>query len=372
MSTKLVHISDIHVARQPRRDLSSDLNYLKAYLRRALPVAGAAGGAALAARLAFHKLDDPKFKKKYAEVMARLRDPDGGWDRRVMGGLLLGLVGASAGLLYNYRREIMKLLVSLRRDRGKLREALLDDLADRQIDAVLISGDLTMVANEAEFESARQFVARIAGLPSSPRVMVLPGNHDVEDAAKRETKAKLDRFYESFKEYMPRHGTPAKLRVGDVTLLGVNSTTVGRGVGTNGRVDADELEFLRKELRAVSRGAKVVGLHHHLRKKGREPRILPLENAEELLAVAREGGAHLIAHGHKHQQYGWAAEGEGPMVRCAGSTTEVTTWRPKEISYRIFDFDGPELMDTDSVRILVRKSGRLDRRETHTGKPVAT
>jgi 3',5'-cyclic AMP phosphodiesterase CpdA len=55
-------------------------------------------------------------------------------------------------------------------------ELLADRLAAGDIDHVIVTGDLTNLALESEFERARQVIARI-GPPS--RVTLIPGNHDL-------------------------------------------------------------------------------------------------------------------------------------------------------------------------------------------------
>jgi 3',5'-cyclic AMP phosphodiesterase CpdA len=354
MTTRVAHISDIHVVKPLLSGASAEIDYLKAYLTRMVPVAGAVGTAAIAAKYFSKKLDDPDFKHRYVEMMNILRDEDGRWDRRFLGGALLGLLGASAGLLYAYRREVMKLLASMHRDRDEIREMLLTDLEKRRPDVVLVTGDLTMVAEESEFALARDFLRRIGAMRSAPVVLAIPGNHDVQDGRRGETAARLDLYNEYMAEFMPGGRCPFVVRMGDAEIYGINSNTVGRGVGTDGRIAAAEMNFLKNELAAPRRRCRVVALHHHLRKYGREPRMPPLENSGELLAAAGEGNVALVAHGHKHALYDWVPEGDHvPHVQCAGSTTAMGIWRPKGLRYRIFVCEKERLLDDNPAPIEV-------------------
>ena len=59
-------------------------------------------------------------------------------------------------------------------EEARIAEGLLDDLASRSPDLVVVSGDLTQRARRHQFLAARAFLDRIA----APR-LVVPGNHDI-------------------------------------------------------------------------------------------------------------------------------------------------------------------------------------------------
>ena len=311
MTLRVAHISDIHVARQPEENAEADVDYLRSYLSRVLPVAGAVGGASVLGRYAWKKLDDKEFRKKYAAMLEQLRSAGEKLDVRMVMGLVVGLLGASMGLAFFYRRELMKLLSVLQyRERREIRELLIKSLDEERPDVVLITGDLTTVASEREFDEARNFVDRIRDLSCHPLVLILPGNHDVEDAKRGEKHARLDTYARTFCDYLPRTIVPLKADLGDVVILGVNSNTVGRGLGTDGRVGSRTMQFLRNELEEGRGRGHLLAVHHHLAKMGHEPRVPHLENAEEVLGLALEGGVPLICHGHKHEHYCWDYSGE--------------------------------------------------------------
>ena len=60
------------------------------------------------------------------------------------------------------------------RDRPELLDPLIEAINDLSPDLVAISGDLTQRARPAQFQEAKDFIARL-----TPPVMVVPGNHDV-------------------------------------------------------------------------------------------------------------------------------------------------------------------------------------------------
>jgi len=59
--------------------------------------------------------------------------------------------------------------------RSDVLAALIDDLGETKPDQVVVTGDLTNIGLESEFEAARAWLARI-GEPD--RVFAIPGNHD--------------------------------------------------------------------------------------------------------------------------------------------------------------------------------------------------
>ncbi len=353
MAFKVAHISDIHVARQPEKSAEADVNYLRSYLKRVMPIAGDLGG--VLTRYAGQKIEEKDFQKNYIKVLEQIRDVGGRIDAKTVIGLSVGLFGASMGLAFIYRRELMKLLSALQyRERKEMREVLLAGLEQERPNVVLVTGDLTTVASETEFHEAKVFLDGIKNLKCKPVVLVIPGNHDVEDARKGEKHARLDTYAKVFSDYLPKSVVPLKADFGEVVIFGVNSNTVGRGLGTDGRVVSRSMEFLKREFATVKGRAKLLAIHHHLAKYGREPRVPPLENARELLEIAEEGGVRLICHGHKHEFYEWRYSGNGKpaedsedaiTVVCAGTSTEATTWKPKKLQFRVFEFDNGALPD---------------------------
>ena len=391
MALRLAHISDIHVARQPVEKAEADVEYLRSYFSRVLPAAGAVGGASVLARFAWKRLNDKEFLKRYAGLMEQLRGAGEKLDAKIVIGLVMGLFGVSMGFAFVYRRELMKLLSSLQyRERRELRQLLLASLREERPDVILVTGDLTTVASEEEFYEAKNFLDSMVKLECNPIVLVIPGNHDVEDAAKGEKHARLDTYATVFSDYLPRSVVPLKADFGDVVVFGINSNTVGRGLGTDGRVGTKTMEFLKKELVGDKNKSKIIGVHHHLVRYGREVRVPPLENANEFLKTAQEGGVELICHGHKHDLYTWRYNGEPDgaeepsskntnhegaiTIACAGASTEVTTWRPKKLRYRIFEFDNGRMVDSQGVTItkevVINKSRKKEKQDkAKDGRP---
>ena len=134
----------------------------------------------------------------------------------------------------------------------------------------------------------------------------------------------------------------------------MNSCTPGKGFGTRGCIGQEQLAELEVLLAGAESGPRVLVLHHHLRRRGRlDPGMPPLDDASELLDIARRHDVRLILHGHQHTLY--RDEDASLPMACAGSTTLGGERRRSRPGYRIFELedDGgvpaiPEVIGLDS------------------------
>jgi len=171
-------------------------------------------------------------------------------------------------------------------------------------DAVLMSGDLTATALEAEFEKARAALNPV--LERFP-TLVLAGNHDVYTwRAARERR--IARYFEP---WMGLGGDPegiARLDVGPVTILGLDPNRPG--VLSSGRLPAEQLEGLAEALAGDALAERVVLLALHYPVLDRHGEVYDglnhgLRNARELIAVLEAAPKRPVAivHGHEHHGY---------------------------------------------------------------------
>jgi len=80
-------------------------------------------------------------------------------------------------------------------DHLQLLSILDEDLGQRNIDYLVVSGDLSDRCNEAGYESAREFLCQLQARRSVPqaRTILVPGNHDVErDLASYELRDRIE------------------------------------------------------------------------------------------------------------------------------------------------------------------------------------
>lgn len=171
-------------------------------------------------------------------------------------------------------------------------------------DAVLISGDLTATALEAEFEQARAALDPV--LERFP-TLVLSGNHDVYTRG----AARERRIARYFGPWMGQDGDPgalARLDVGHVTILGLDPNRPG--ILSSGRLPPEQLERLAEALAGEALADRNVLLALHYPVLDRHGGFYDglnhgLRNARELAAVLAAAPRKPIAivHGHEHHGY---------------------------------------------------------------------
>lgn len=201
----------------------------------------------------------------------------------------------------------------------EIMEALVADLRGDPPDHLVVSGDLTNLAFEAEFERARGYIDAI-GLPPE-RVSLIPGNHDTYTRG-----SYRERLLEAaFADYLggPDVTWPRKQVREGVAFVSTTSCVPTPWFRAWGRMGAEQLARVGALLREES-GFKVVLVHHPPLLWNGEPDRPSHGNKDgaELLRVCREGGAHMLLCGHVHRNYSYVLEG-GLRIECAGSATEA-------------------------------------------------
>jgi len=169
-------------------------------------------------------------------------------------------------------------------------DALVQEINDRPVDLVAISGDLTQRARPSEFDAATDMLQRF-----EPPVIVVPGNHDVYPWWRpvRRLLTPLRR-YESMvsANLTPDHITD------NIAVLGINSAH-GRTI-KGGRIGSSERHAIRRFFQGMEDRFKVLVLHHHLTQiQALGPHDVARQ-AEATLNVAADAGVNLILCGHLH------------------------------------------------------------------------
>lgn len=190
------------------------------------------------------------------------------------------------------------------------------------LDAVVLTGDLTAQALEAEFELARHDLDPVlTRLPT----FVQAGNHDVYTRGAHRS----DRIADTFGPWLHRRpGDPvARLDVGPVTVLGLDASRPHWTA--SGRVPADQLARLAGLLADPELADRqvIVALHYPvLDRRGDlyDGWAHGLRNAAALAAVLREAPHPPVAvlHGHKHHGYRVSLprpDGAVPLFDCGAS-----------------------------------------------------
>ncbi|QDX41107.1 metallophosphoesterase [Salarchaeum sp. JOR-1] len=181
--------------------------------------------------------------------------------------------------------------------------AAVEDMAGRDLDAVLSPGDLTKDGELWNYET-------VDGILESLDVpfYAVPGNHDVRKDGDDHDTPSLDRFVE---QYTPG-SLPFRADVGDVTVVGLNSSGGDDRLldSHEGDVPPEQLDFLRDAL--AEEGPVFVLMHHnlpptydqlrsHRDEVEAEMAIPPItRNTDDLVDALATGTDPVVLTGHLH------------------------------------------------------------------------
>lgn len=221
--------------------------------------------------------------------------------------------------------------------------------------AVLFAGDLTGDGQPDSFDIVDSLLEDV-----NEQWVAVPGNHDVPKS--------FDTHDPPATPFGARYGgLPASVEVGPVTVLGMNSASMGDGSLRStwgGKLGAQNRRWLRDQLDSVE--TPVVTFHHNVGAlpdaPGGKYRNFQLQDANAVADILSSHDVPLVITGHHHV----------PAIQDHGPTTEVLA--PAVCSY-------PNAMlcvDIDQHGAVVRMVPLADqaevaaaRRAAVTGKPLA-
>jgi len=230
-----------------------------------------------------------------------------------------------------------------------LEAAVAELVLARDIDHVVVTGDLTNLALESEFARARELLSPLSG-----RLSVIPGNHDVYTrGAQRSRRFEAyfgdwmwgdgaDRHYPWLKSFGPQDG--------GVALLGFSSAVARLPFLATGVVSRAQLARLDALVAsgALQGRTPVALVHHNLHARGfRKDNMHGLSDREAFLAALSKAGVKLLLHGHTHVAHRMHAH--GLEVIGSGSSTWASE-DPRHIArYNVYDV-GPAGLEAVEIR----------------------
>jgi 3',5'-cyclic AMP phosphodiesterase CpdA len=202
-------------------------------------------------------------------------------------------------------------------------------------DLVVISGDFTQRARTEQFAEACRFLKRLQ--KSGHEVLGVPGNHDVPlyDVLRR-FLSPLSRY----RRFIDDSLCPF-VELPGIAVLGIN--TARSLTFKDGRINQDQVEFIRNTFARTSTGLfRILVTHHPLFALKVGEKMTPAIGRQGLaLDAVQDAGVDLLLAGHNHQaETHWASDlvtrAGGALVVQAGTATS-TRVRDQKQSFNTID-----------------------------------
>jgi 3',5'-cyclic-AMP phosphodiesterase len=196
--------------------------------------------------------------------------------------------------------------------------AAVDAVNERELDGVVIAGDLTRNGVPAEFDLFDDLA------DFEPPMVAVPGNHDFPTTFDEQTSLPIPEFE---RRYTP-NGLPFRVRLGDLEVIGLDSHAAmpdSPATTWDGRVRAEQLIWLDETLAETDADRTIVVVHHNLPATGRlyeryrtelpvAGEVPGFSNPEPLVGLLVEHDVALVVTGHLHF----------PAIERADGITELT------------------------------------------------
>jgi 3',5'-cyclic AMP phosphodiesterase CpdA len=237
----------------------------------------------------------------------------------------------------------------------ELAPTLAPELAEQNLDLVVISGDFTQNGTEDEFRVARAFIDSL----HAP-VFAVPGNHDVPQL---NLVRRLVSPYAYYRKYIDANLEPF-VEIDGVAIAGLRtSRRLSPDMNwSNGFLDRKQLRALEGRLAAASPNAiRVIVAHHPLLypDTGEPKRQRRVRRADRALEEFARLGVRLVLSGHFHLSYvrvheqpGLVKEGApdgmrrataAPIVVAQTSSTTSTRLRGHPNAYNLISIEGEDI-----------------------------
>lgn len=244
-------------------------------------------------------------------------------------------------------------------------------LRDLSIDHVVITGDVTNLALEVEFELVRALLDQDLGLPPDA-VSLVPGNHDVYTGGSYRAK----RFHRAFEPYttsdlpeLSAEGNAGafpfvRLR-GPVALIGLSTAVPRPPLVASGVLGAAQLRSLERALEhpEVRRRFPVLLQHHpaHNPASRVKTAMEGLADAPELARALQRVRHGLLLHGHLHRRVHRTLRTDEGHVDAIGATSaSLLDERDERMAgFNVYEIDDAGSLASVTSHRFVQQDGRF-------------
>lgn len=230
--------------------------------------------------------------------------------------------------------------------------AVAREVARAKVDHVIITGDLTNLALEQEFDAVKQLIEDELGFDSD-HVTIVPGNHDSYTRGAMRSQRFTNSFSRYLKSDLPDLAADltlgrfpiVKLR-GPLAIIGLSSAVPRPPLVASGELGPKQIDALARILGhdEVKRRTPLFAVHHPIHNP---PSLVKtwvegLVDATDLAdAVARvERG--LLVHGHLHNRMQRTFPTRAGSLLAVGATSASLHHddRHRMAGYNLYEFDG--------------------------------
>ena len=238
------------------------------------------------------------------------------------------------------KRVIGGLNLALHRTHPKaVLDAAVRDLAESPPDHLVVTGDLTNLALDEEFEAACAAIREI-GLPAE-RLSVIPGNHDTYTAGSRRAR-RFEQYVEPLLEVDALSWPRVQRLAGDVLVVSTCSGLPTPWFTAYGRLGREQLQALDAAL-GEEAAFKIVLVHHPpILSHGRpDKRWRNNRDGQAMIDLCLKHEVGMLLCGHTHGAFRVQLENPRPFhIFCAGSTT-----KEHGATYNRYLLEGSQLID---------------------------
>jgi 3',5'-cyclic AMP phosphodiesterase CpdA len=256
--------------------------------------------------------------------------------------------------------------------------AILREIKRQEPDHVVVTGDLTNLALEPEFEAVREMFEKELGF-SPDRVSVVPGNHDLYTRGAQRSR----RFTGFFAPYVssdlpelsadiPLGAFPYVRLRGNVAIIGLSSAVPRLPFVAAGELGKRQAQALKEILAhdEVKKRTPIFLVHHPLHNP---PSLLKtamegLWDASSLTALAEALPRGLLLHGHLHRRIrrDLATRAGGIMAIGATSASLHHEHEDRMAGFNVYDIDDAGAIAGVGAHVIDPSTGTFAYRDVPT------